>query len=119
MVMLRIELGRIFRIRGVRYPFKELRKLGISKNTASNLLSGRVKSISDRHLELICGRLNCTPNDLYAWKPDNAGVDVERHPLKGLMRDDNAGRIDDILQEVPLDKLNEAREMLASLRDVE
>lgn len=115
--MLKVDLGRIFAVRGVKDPFKTLRKLGISHNTAWNLLSGRVRSISYRHTELICERLNCTPNDLYAWKPDNAGVDVERHPLKGLMRDENAADIGNILQEVPLDKLNEARDMLASLKN--
>lgn len=115
--MLKVDLVRIFAVRGVKDPFKTLRKLGISHSTAWNLLSGRVKSISYRHMELICERLNCTPNDLYAWKPDRDGVDVERHPLKGLMRDDNAGDIGNILNEVPLDKLNEARDMLASLKN--
>lgn len=117
--MLKLDLVRIFAVRGVKDPFKTLRKLGISHGTAWNLLSGRVKSISYRHMELICERLNCTPNDLYSWKPNRDAVDVERHPLKGLMRDDNAADIGSILNEVPLDKLNEARDMLASLKNGE
>lgn len=115
--MLTINISRIFAVRGIKKPFTELRKLGISYGTAWNLVSGKTASIHSKHLEAICERLNCTPNDLYAWKPDNAGVDVERHPLKGLMRDENAADIGNILNEVPLDKLNEAREMLASLKN--
>lgn len=115
--MLKLDLPRIFAVRGIKNPFKALRKLGISHSTAHNLLSGRTASIHNRHLELICERLNCTPNDLYAWKPDREDVDVERHPLRGLMREDNAADIVRAFSEIPLDKINEARDLLASLKN--
>lgn len=117
--MLKIDLRQIFEVRGVKEPFKTLRKLGISHSTAWNLLSGRVKSISNRHLELICEYLRCTPNDLYSWRPDRDGVDVGSHPLGGLMRDESDADVARILEEIPLDKLKEARELLANLRDGE
>lgn len=115
--MLKLDLPHIFAVRGVRNVFKELRKLGISHGTASNLLTGRVKSISFRHMEIICERLNCEPSDLFVWEPGKDLGDVETHPLKGLMRDPDDGSIMDTLKEIPLDRLKEARELLASLKN--
>lgn len=116
-VMLKANLRQVFESRGVKNPLVLMQKWGISRPTAWNLLDNRVKSISFRHLELICERLNCTPNDLYAWTPGAGVGDVEGHPLRGLMRDDSAADLVETLKELPLDKLKEARELLASLRN--
>ena len=115
--MLRLDLRHVFRVRGYRNPVKELRKLGISPTVAKNLVNGKTVSISNRHMELICERLNCTPNDLYAWSPEKGGGDAEGHPLSGLRRDPADASLADTLREVPLDKLKEARELLASLKN--
>lgn len=115
--MLKIDLVHTFAVRGVKNPFTVLRKLGISHGKAWNLLSGKTASIHSKHLEAICEHLNCTPNDLYSWRPDREGVDAATHPLRGLIRDDNAAELGRILEEIPLDKLNEARDLLASLKN--
>ena len=115
--MLKIDLTRIFATRGYSKPILELVRLGISRHVAHNLVSGKTESINNRHLELICGYLRCTPNDLYAWEPGKDVGDVAGHPLRGLMRDDSGAELAEILSEVPLDKLKEARDLIASLKN--
>ncbi|MBX3296711.1 MAG: helix-turn-helix transcriptional regulator [Acidobacteria bacterium] len=115
--MLKLDLPRIFAVRGVRNPFKVLRGLGISHSTAYNLLSGRVVSVKHRHLEAICEYLRCTPNDLYAWTPEGGASAAEGHPLRGLIREGDAAEIARAFAEIPLDKINEARDLLEGLKN--
>lgn len=115
--MLRLDLRYVFGVRGYRNPVKELVKLGLSPPTAKNLVSGKTASIHTRHLEAICEYLRCTPNDLYAWTPEGGASAAEGHPLRGLIREGDAAEIARAFAEIPLDKLNEARDLLASLKN--
>ncbi len=115
--MLKLDLKRVFDSRGIRNAMTMMVKWGISRPTAWNLLDNKVSSINSKHLEILCERLNCEPSDLYAWKPASDTVNVETHPLKRLLRDENTKSITETLKEIPLDKLNEARELLAGLKN--
>lgn len=113
--MLTLDVKRVFALRGVANPFAHLRKIGISSATAWNLLDKRVKSISTKHLELICTYLNCEPNDLYEWKPDKGTVNAETHALKRLRRDGKASSYSELIRAVPLNKISEVETALANL----
>lgn len=114
--MLRLNLKRVFALRGMENPYRELVNLGMSRPTAWNLLSNKVDSIKSDRLEQICTLLSCTPNDLYEWTPSAKAKNVETHPLKALDRSGNTNRYNELIKSVPLDKLAEAEAMLAKLQ---
>ncbi len=73
--MIQLRINELLQSKGVRFPFRWLRKLGITHSTAHTLLSGKAHRISMAHVNDICAAINCTPNDLYAYtigKKENA-----------------------------------------------
>jgi DNA-binding Xre family transcriptional regulator len=115
--MLIINLQRVFALRGIQNPFSALLKIGVSRPTASNLLNNRVLSIKSDYLEKICELLNCEPNDLYEWKPSNLTANIENHSLKGLRRDNSTADINQMLRNLPLDKLAQVESLLDGLKN--
>lgn len=117
--MLSFSLKHVFALRGISNPYSQLVKLGISRPTAWNILENGVSSINNKHLEKICEFLNCTPNDLYEWKPSANTHHVDSHPLRGLRRDKTAARYNELLRSVPLDKIGDVETMLERLSAAE
>ena len=116
-VMLKLNIRRVFALRGIGNPFSQLVKLGISRPTATNLLNGKVSSINNGHLEKICEFLNCTPDDLYEWTPSANTRNADAHPLKTLRREDTSARYRELLKTIPLDRIPDAEKLLSSLTD--
>lgn len=117
--MLTINLHRVFALRGIQNPFTELMKLGISRPTATNLLNNRVLSIKNDYLEKICELLNCEPNDLYEWRPSSTAANAENHPLKALRRENSTANINEMLRNLPLEKLGQVEGLLDDLKNKE
>src|SRR2546428_13082982 len=85
--MLTYDLANFFKAKGIDKPVGWMRRQDIPYNTASKILRGKYKrAIPLKHLEMICQRLWCLPNDLMAWKPDTKAEDVPAHPLQALKR---------------------------------
>ena len=117
--MLKLNLPRVFSLRQIASPHLFMVKNGIPRATAWNLLRNSVHTIKNDHLEKICEMLNCQPNDLYEWKPAADTADAENHPLSGLRRAGTSPQIDKLIRELPLDKIQQAEQMLADLKDGE
>lgn len=111
--MLKLNLRRVFTLRGIDKPHKLMIQAGISRTTANNLLSNLVESINSTHLEKLCEMLNCEPNDLYEWTPSKDTQNVENHPLKNLRRTQSAQKISEMLKNIPLDKISQIETLLA------
>ncbi|MCV9389087.1 helix-turn-helix domain-containing protein [Reichenbachiella ulvae] len=108
--MLRLNISRVMRIRGIRNPYKFLRDQGISHAVVNRLLSGKSKGVKMDQLQRICLALHCTPNDLMEW--DNAQSSLsDEHPIQELVRVDDNFSLED-LRKLPLEKLRELEEML-------
>ncbi len=114
--MLIFNLQRVFALRGITNPYQQLVKLGISRPTAWNLLNNTVNSAQGKHIEKICEFLNCTPDDLYEWRPNEGTQNVEEHPLKALRRDDKAVRYHELIRNIPLDKIDQVEALLTELQ---
>jgi len=113
--MLRLDIGRLLNDRGIEQHHRFLRKLGISAHTASNLLHNQLTYINAVHLEKICLALNCTPNDLFAWKDDGPTTLPPDHAMQKLRaaarRPALIGRIRSLNPE-QVEKLNDYLERL-------
>ncbi len=117
--MLIFNLQRVFALRGIGSPYTQLVKLGISRPTAWNLLDNKVNSIQGKHLEKICEYLRCEPNDLYEWKPNRDTVNPEDHPLKTLRRERKASNYNELIRNIPLNKIDQVESLLAGLTNNE
>lgn len=117
--MLTFNLTRVFALRGIDKPFAFLVKCGFHRTIASNLMNNRAVNIKIRHLQTICRALNCTPNDLFEWKPDENDTLGENHSLNSLKRDKIPARLSQIVKDIPVEKLDRVEELLTQLRDEE
>ncbi len=115
--MLRLNLDRAFRLRGFENPSRHLSKLGISRPTISRLMNGEKSGVSYGHLEKICGLLNCTPNDLFEWKPSANANLPENHALYALRRDESARSLKEIVKDIPLERMSEVENLLSGLKN--
>ena len=113
--MLLLDLYRVFEDKGIENPHRFLRKNGFTAHTTSRLLNNKVDSISFRHLEQLCLIINCSVDDLFAWKSnDEAGI-YKDHVLQKLKRGESKGSITGKLKQLPLDKINEVRNYIDQL----
>lgn len=117
--MLFANLNRAFALRGIDKPSEILVKHGMSRPTISRLLSGEKGSLSYRHLEIICLVLNCTPNDLFDWKPDAKVNPPENHSLYALKRVEKTRSLKEIISDVPMEKLDQVEAFFDGLKDVQ
>lgn len=111
--MLKLNIQKVADIRGKNNLFTFLRKLGISYNVAYRYSSGEALAISFRHLEPICTALNCTPNDIIEWIPSANTTNTENHPLNALLNNNQSKNFKQLLQNLPLEKLNEIARIIS------
>jgi DNA-binding Xre family transcriptional regulator len=115
--MLVFNVSRVLALRGIDAPFAFLVKIGLTRSIAFNLTNYVVANLKIAHLEKICRALNCTPNDLFEWRADEANALGENHALNGLKRNKPARQVSRILKDIPVDKLERAEELLNQLKD--
>jgi len=117
--MLKLNLRRVFTLRGIDKPMKFMMEGGISRTTSNNLLNNLVNSINSKHLEILCEILNCEPNDLYEWMPSANTQNAENHPLKNLRRTKSAQKVSEMLRNIPLDKISRIESLLGESAEKE
>jgi DNA-binding Xre family transcriptional regulator len=109
---------RLMAMRGIEKMFNYLHKNGFIRTTASYLLNGTASHIKIEHIGRLCFMLNCTPNDLFEWRPDTTGALPENHALQAIVKTDmNLTNIKELLKEIPPDRLTEVEGLLKGLRD--
>lgn len=105
--MLRYNLFKIMRERGIDRPLLFLIHAGIARRTASRLVHREMDKISVKHLTIICTSLNCTPNDLFEWHPVKGRLYPEDFALNKLIPDPSKSDLMLALKGMPLDKFQE------------
>lgn len=110
--MLTFNFSRIFKARGIDKPFSYLIKAGYSDNFATRIANNRIKRLDLDNLERFCELLQCTPNDLLEWIPNNNDKTNDRHPLISIKRNDKVIQLTQILNSVPLDKLSDVENVI-------
>lgn len=112
--MLQINLTRLFKARGIEQPYKFLVRNGFVPFTAHKYKNGKVDAIRLDHIERLCILLNCTPNDILEWLPQDLLDDTPNHPLQKIRKRDKKIEINKMLNNLSLDKLEEIEKMLAT-----
>lgn len=114
--MLTFKPKNIFLLRGIEKTTAFLVKLGMDPSTASRFLKSKSQFVKIKDIEKLCIALNCTPNDLFDWKPSNDTVLPETHSLHALNRGDKVKKLQQIVKDIPADKLTEIEDLLAELK---
>ena len=104
--MLRYNLNKHFKLRGITYPARYLMEIGLTKQSAYNVARGNFVSLSPEHLEKLCLALNCTPNDLMDWEPGKNVVNPEAQSLQKL-RPVQLTDLKNFINSLPYEKMNE------------
>ena len=110
--MLTFNFTRIFKARGIDKPFSYLVKAGYSDNYATRIANNRIQRLNLADLEKLCELFHCTPNDLLEWIPDSRTVYDKKHPLISIKRSNKVVQLTQMLNSVPLDKLNEIENVI-------
>lgn len=114
--MLHFNIRRILDMRGIEHPYTFLVKNGFVPQTATNMVNNYVGHVKPKQIERLCLLLNCTPNDLFDWRPDKNSVVPDTHALRSLTRTQKAKSVADLARDIPADKLEKLGEMLAELK---
>lgn len=110
--MLKLNLDRIFRVKGIDKPNQYLQKIGNSPVYASNLVREKVTSIKFYKLEQMCIKFNCTPNDLFDYIPNKQNPLEPTHALHSISKTDAISEVNKLLHELPLEKIEQLYELL-------
>lgn len=105
--MLTFNINRLLKIRGVEKPFAYMVASGFSTDFASRIIKNKTRRMDLHMVERLCELFRCTPNDLIEWEPNPEQAMVADHPLKPLERAKKVEGLTQLLNAVPLDKLEE------------
>ena len=111
--MISFSLNAVCKARGIAKPYSFLVKNGFLPTSASKLVKGNVEYLRLEYLERICSLLNCLPNDLFEWVPENKADDVPEHPLYAIRKREEIN-VADVLRSLPMEKIKEVEALVAS-----
>ena len=114
--MLIFNMKRVLALRGIERPFTFMVKNGFPTSSASLMLNYRQQNIRLGTLERLCRALSCTPNDLFEWRDDKDSTLAENHPLRSLKREAVQNKFNEVIKDLPLDKIGELNAFLDNLK---
>jgi DNA-binding Xre family transcriptional regulator len=115
--MLKFSFNRVFNARGIKHPFTYLKKAGFKPNMAVNINRNKLTRLDLKSIEHLCLLLRCTPNDFVSWEPDSDGQAEKSHPLYKLRRTTDQVEINQMLSNIPLEKLPDIKKMIREQLD--
>lgn len=115
--MLVLNLNRIINLRGFDRVYTFLAANGFVHSTAWKIDNNKLSSIKIEHIGKLCVLLNCTPNDLFDWKPEQANPLPADHALNALVKEEISLDLKKLLKGIPIDKMPEVENLLKGLKD--
>jgi DNA-binding Xre family transcriptional regulator len=77
--MLKINVRKVMEARGIFTPYKFMVKNGFTPTTATKISNGDVEYLRLEYIERLCTLLNCLPNDLFDWTPNEKKEDSNKN----------------------------------------
>lgn len=105
--MLTVNLGPIFKARGIDNPYYFLTQEGFTAPTAKKMVNGTSPTLKMKHIERLCASLYCTPNELFLYTPDKKAKLSATHPLNILSGELEDFKLKETLTQLPLSQLKE------------
>lgn len=110
--MMTYNFDRIFKAKGIDKPYTFLVNAGFSDSFATKVKNNKVHRLTLDQIERFCYTLQCTPNDIFDWAPDDKFPTGKDHPLHSVTK---TGKIIDLkktISAIPLDKVNEIEKLI-------
>ncbi|MCF8276321.1 MAG: helix-turn-helix transcriptional regulator [Flavobacteriales bacterium] len=111
--MIRLDVNRLLKMRGVKFGNVWLSKRGFSYKQARRLLDGSAKSVGIDHLFKLCKAFECTPNELFRYEPDG---NEQLSYLAGLMRGPIVHSPQDLLENLSQAEVERLMKQLEEMR---
>ncbi|HEX3006829.1 MAG TPA: helix-turn-helix transcriptional regulator [Bacteroidales bacterium] len=115
--MLRLRLRYLFNSKGISNPYSYMRKLRFSSNVATRLLNDYADRIELSRLEVLCTKLNCTPNDLLEYIPSPENPLYPGHSLEKLIRNEKEFSIVGELNHLSVDQIKEVEQFISKIKN--
>jgi DNA-binding Xre family transcriptional regulator len=116
-IMLKFNVKKIFALRGIEKTTAFLVNLGMGYPAASRFLRAKSPYVKIRDIEKVCIALNCTPNDLFEWTADAKTVLPATHSLNALQKGENTRNLQEMIKDIPSDKLRLIETLLNELKN--
>lgn len=113
--MLYFNIKRVLALRGIEKPYAFLVKNGFASQTATNLSNNQIGHIKPSQIEKLCLLLNCTPNDLFDWRPDANSSVSENHALRTLIKE-KIPSFSEMVKDMPVEKLGELEAFINEIK---
>jgi DNA-binding Xre family transcriptional regulator len=110
--MITLNIATILNEREIKKHYTFLCANGFTEHTATHMLTHKSKSISFKHLEMLCTLLHCTPNDILVWSPDEGTKPSASQPLHKLTHPEHKSIITHGFRNLPLEELRELRKIM-------
>ncbi|MCL5028738.1 MAG: helix-turn-helix transcriptional regulator [Bacteroidetes bacterium] len=114
--MLKYNLQKMFKLRGITNPTIYLQRNGFKDYTSYKIAYNEFKYLPAETMEKICLLLNCTPNDLMEWVPDSTQAQNENAALRKLITTQTNINLTQVLHDVPVEKMNEFVQKVEELK---
>jgi DNA-binding Xre family transcriptional regulator len=116
--MLYFNIRRLMELRGIDKPYAFLVKNGFVSQTATNMVNNQLGRITPEQMEKLCLILNCTPNDLFDWRPNENSAVSESHALHSLKKEKTPS-VAQMVKDLPVEKLDKLHALINDLKNEE
>lgn len=114
--MLYFNFARIFRLKGIERPFRYLTNNGYSSGYATKITNNRVLEINLERLEKFCRDFNCTPNDIFDFRPYSNDNLPKDHALYTLTKKEISGEVIAKIHGLPADKIQQIHDIIKNMK---
>ncbi|MDZ4823640.1 MAG: helix-turn-helix transcriptional regulator [Flavobacteriales bacterium] len=102
--MLEFQIRPLFEALGLRHPYKLARRMKLSPSIFKRIITSKQHRIHLHYIEQLCTLLRCTPNDLFAWTPNDKGEDRPENPLQAIRKKD-LPKLDELVGKMNLEEV--------------
>lgn len=113
--MLYLNIADLMEFRGITKKEHFLWKNGFSYHQAHKLLEIQTRTLSFDKLEKLCELLQCTPNDILAWKPEQHHHNAASMPLHKLLPKPKNENVLKKIYNLPVEKIEALNAFLNNL----
>lgn len=115
--MLTYNLKYLLKARGIKNPYTQFVKWGISRNVAHKLLANDSYVLRLDHVEILCKNLVCTPNDLLRYIPTTKPNPHSPVPLDTLIYREEDLNVHDQINQLDINQLKEVASLIEKITE--
>lgn len=89
--------------------------MGYSTGYATRLSRNEINQISLEYLERFCRDFNCTPNDIFDFRPNKNDNLPPDHALHSLTKKELTNEINEIINALPAEKIQQIHDIIKNM----